>query len=53
MMSNDEMDIEDLNLGIYRTYRLLTNKQIDNLFMYAKTKVTDKQVNDIRILAGV
>ncbi len=53
LMSNDKMDIEDLDLGIHRTYRLLTNQQMDDLFMYAKTKITDEQVNNIRTLAGV
>ncbi len=53
LMSNDEMDIEDLDLEIYKTYRLLTNEQKDDLFMYAKTGITDQQENDIKELMGV
>ena len=31
LMSNDEMDMEDLNIGIFKTYPFLTKDQIDKL----------------------
>ncbi len=51
-MTQDEMYLEDLNLGIYMTFRLLNNKQIDDIFMYAETEITDSQEQAIRELAG-
>lgn len=52
-VSDDEMYMEDLNLGIVKTYHLLTAKQLDDLYIGYSTLITDEQVNSIKELAGV
>ena len=53
LLTDDGMYMEDLNLGIVRTYPLLTANQIDDLRIGYSTPITDDQVNSIKELAGV
>lgn len=52
LMSDDEMFMEDLALGIYDVHRFMTKQQQEELYNYAKTTITDKQEDKIRELAG-
>lgn len=52
LMSDDEIDMEDFDLGIYDVYRFMTKQQQEELYDWARTKITDKQENKIRELAG-
>lgn len=40
--------LEDLNIGIVETYRLLSKDQVDELYNYASTEITERQENSIR-----
>jgi hypothetical protein len=40
--------LEDLNIEIVETYWLLSKDQVDELYNYASTEITDIQENNIR-----
>ena len=42
--------LEDLNIGVVETYRLLSKDQVDDLYNYASTEITELQENNIREL---
>lgn len=52
LMSADEMYLEDLNIGIYNVYQLLTKQQQDDIYNWAKTIISDTQEDEIRKVAG-
>ena len=47
-MTDNEIDMEDLNIGIFKTYPFLTKDQIDDLYHGYKTKLLSSQIEDIQ-----
>lgn len=52
LMSTDKMYLEDLDIGICNVYKLLTKQQQEDIYLEAKTKITDTQEDKIRKVAG-
>ena len=48
LMTNDQIDMEDLNIGIFKTYPFLTKDQMDDLYYGYKTKLISSQIEDIQ-----
>ena len=48
LMTNNEIDMEDPNIGIFKTYPFLTKDQMDDLYYGYKTKLLSSQIEDIQ-----